>query len=112
LQDFRITKQWLGQAILGLTLICHSPVREVSEFCRDLLPWPVSIGNVHSVRQEAVQRARSYNSQRNLDISWLKDESLEDSQDLPDPDMLPQEIVDHLQTALEQFSPVVWVLKQ
>jgi hypothetical protein len=61
-----ITKQWLDQAILGLTLICHSPVRGVSEFCRDLLDWPVSIGKVHNVLQEAVQRARSYNRQQDL----------------------------------------------
>jgi hypothetical protein len=61
-----VTKQWLDQAILGLTLICHSPVRGVSEFCRDLLDWPVSIGKVHNVLQEAVRRARSYNSQQDL----------------------------------------------
>ena len=42
----------------------------------------------------------------NLDIFWLKDESLEDSEDLPDPDVLTQEIVADLQTALEQFSAV------
>ena len=43
----------------------------------------------------------------NLDIFWLKDESLEDSDDLPDPDVLAQEIVDDMQTALEQFSAVM-----
>ena len=39
----------------------------------------------------------------NLDIFWLKDKSLEDSDDLPDPDVLAQEIADDMQTALEQF---------
>ena len=48
----------------------------------------------------------------NLDIFWLKDESLEDSDDLPDPDVLAQEIVDDMQTALEQFSAVVEGLKE
>ncbi len=43
----------------------------------------------------------------NLDIFWLKDKSLEDSNDLPDPDVLAQEIVDDMQTALDQFSAVV-----
>ena len=43
----------------------------------------------------------------NLDIFWLKDKSLEDSDDLPDPDVLAQEIVDGMQTALDQFSAVV-----
>ena len=42
----------------------------------------------------------------NLDIFWLKDESLEDSDDLPDPDVLAQEIADDLQTALEQFQAI------
>jgi type I restriction enzyme M protein len=39
----------------------------------------------------------------NLDIFWLKDKSLEDSEDLPAPDVLAQEIADDWQTALEQF---------
>ena len=38
-----------------------------------------------------------------LDIFWLKDESLEDSANLPDPDVIAQEIVDDLEAALEQF---------
>ena len=40
----------------------------------------------------------------NLDIFWLPDKSLEDSDDLPAPDILAQEIADDLQTALEQFT--------
>jgi len=42
----------------------------------------------------------------NLDIFWLKDDSLEDSENLPDPEVLAQEIADDLQTALEQFSSI------
>jgi type I restriction enzyme M protein len=38
-----------------------------------------------------------------LDIFSLKDESLEASDNLPDPDVIAQEIVDDLETALEQF---------
>jgi type I restriction enzyme M protein len=38
-----------------------------------------------------------------LDIFWLKDESLESSDNLPDPDVIAQEIVDDLEAALEQF---------
>jgi type I restriction enzyme M protein len=37
----------------------------------------------------------------NLDIFWLKDKTLEDSDDLPDPDLLADEIADDLETALE-----------
>ncbi len=39
----------------------------------------------------------------NLDIFWLRDESLEDSANLPDPDVLAVEIVEDLQAALSQF---------
>jgi type I restriction enzyme M protein len=38
-----------------------------------------------------------------LDIFWLKDDSLEDSDNLPEPGILAQEIVEDLQAALEQF---------
>ena len=41
-----------------------------------------------------------------LDIFWLRDESLEDSDNLPDPDVLAQEIVDDLEAALEQFREI------
>ena len=41
-----------------------------------------------------------------LDISWLKDESLEDSENLPAPDVLAQEIVEDLEAALEQFREI------
>jgi type I restriction enzyme M protein len=47
----------------------------------------------------------------NLDIFWLKDKSLEESDDLPDPDVLAQEIADDLETALEQFQPIAGKLK-
>jgi type I restriction enzyme M protein len=38
-----------------------------------------------------------------LDIFWLKDDSLEDSANLPNPDIIAQDIVDDLEAALEQF---------
>ena len=48
----------------------------------------------------------------NLDLFWLKDESLEDGDDLPEPDVLAREIVDDLQTALEQFAAVQAALEE
>jgi type I restriction enzyme M protein len=42
----------------------------------------------------------------NLDIFWLKDDSLEDIDSLPEPDVLAAEIVENLQAALEQFQSV------
>jgi type I restriction enzyme M protein len=39
----------------------------------------------------------------NLDIFWLKDKSLDSVDDLPPPDILQQEIIDHLEAALIAF---------
>ena len=39
-----------------------------------------------------------------LDIFWLRDDSLEDSANLPDPDIIAAEIVEDLQAALSQFA--------
>jgi type I restriction enzyme M protein len=39
----------------------------------------------------------------NLDIFWLRDDSLEDTENLPDPDILAAEIVEDLEATLEQF---------
>lgn len=41
-----------------------------------------------------------------LDIFWLRDESLEDSENLPDPAALAAEIVEDLQAALDQFAQI------
>jgi type I restriction enzyme M protein len=37
---------------------------------------------------------------------WLKDESLEDSDNLPEPEILAAEIVENLEAALEQFRSI------
>lgn len=48
----------------------------------------------------------------NLDIFWLKDESLEDSANLPDPDVIAAEIAEDLQAALDQFAQIAADLKK
>ena len=48
----------------------------------------------------------------NLDIFWLKDESLEDSANLPDPDNIVAEIVEDLEAALQQFAAIANDLKK
>ncbi|WP_432817135.1 N-6 DNA methylase [Sulfitobacter sp. JB4-11] len=42
----------------------------------------------------------------NMDIFWLKDDSLEDIDALPEPDVIATEIVENLEAALEQFRSV------
>ena len=61
-----VTKHLLRQIILGLVLICHSSLRGVVEFCRDLLGYKISLGTVHNVVQGAVARARQVNDQQDL----------------------------------------------
>jgi type I restriction enzyme M protein len=48
----------------------------------------------------------------NLDIFWLKDESLEDSANLPDPAIIAAQMVEDLEAALLQFSLIVEDLRK
>jgi len=51
--------------------------------------------------QDLVKRDKA-----NLDIFWLRDDSLGDSSDLPDPAILAAEIIEDLQAALDQFAQI------
>jgi hypothetical protein len=57
-------------------------------------------------------KGTSVSDKLNLDIFWLKDESLEDSANLPDPDIIAAEIVEDLQAALAQFAEIANDLKK
>jgi type I restriction enzyme M protein len=48
----------------------------------------------------------------NLDIFRLKDESLEDTANLPPPDIIAREITENLQSALEQFNSITEDLEE
>jgi hypothetical protein len=61
-----VTKAWLRQLMLGLTLICHSSLRGVVELFGDIFDYPISVGTVHNVLQVAVAQARSCNEQQDL----------------------------------------------
>jgi type I restriction enzyme M protein len=47
----------------------------------------------------------------NLDIFWLKDDALEESANLPAPEIIAQEITDDMEAALEQFATIAEDLK-
>lgn len=47
-----------------------------------------------------------------LDVFWLKDDSLENLNDLPAPEVLQQEIIEHLEAALASFREVAEGLKR
>lgn len=48
--------------------------------------------------EELIQRDKV-----NLDITWIKDESLEETENLPEPEILAEEIIENLRSALEEF---------
>ena len=67
--------------------------------------------NRHQREENERFRAFSYDElvkrdKASLDIFWLKDESLEDSENLPAPEVLAAEIVECLETALGEFRAI------
>ena len=64
--ELAVTKAWLRQVIVGLTLICRGSYRGVVEFLRDLLGVSISVGCVHDVLQEATRQAGIINGQQDL----------------------------------------------
>jgi type I restriction enzyme M protein len=46
-----------------------------------------------------------------LDITWIKDKSLTDLDNLPDPDVLAEEIIENLQSGIESFKEIMLSLK-
>ena len=74
----------------------------------------VACYNPESRRQrEETERFRRFSydelikrDKANMDIFWLRDESVEDSANLPPPDLLAEEIVEDLRAALEQLEEI------
>jgi len=77
-----VTKTWLRQLTLGVTLIGHGSYRGVVELMRDLLGVRISEGTVHNVHQAAARQAGAIN--RGIDLSpirvGLQDEIFQGSQ--------------------------------
>jgi hypothetical protein len=61
-----VTKGWLRQLVLGLVLVCHSSLRGVTELLDDFFDYPLSLGSVHNILQQAVTGARRINDQEEL----------------------------------------------
>jgi type I restriction enzyme M protein len=75
------------------------------------LPGPLPLGE-REKSEEGRWRCYSYDElikrdKASLDIFWLKDESLSESENLPPPDVIAQEIMDDLEAALEQMREIV-----
>ena len=48
----------------------------------------------------------------NLDLIWLKDDSLEDAANLPAPEVIAREIMENLESALSEFTAIVEALEK
>ena len=68
--ELAVTKTWLRQVIVGLTLIGRSSYRGAVEFLRDLLGVPVSVGCVRDVLEAAARQASAIN--RDQDLSGIR----------------------------------------
>ena len=76
----------------------HTLVQKLWNYCSVLRDDGMSYGDY--VEQLTYLLFRKMAS---MDIFWLKDDSLADSDNLPAPAVIAQEIVEDLQAALEQF---------
>lgn len=75
--------------------------KEIDEDLDERTGYEESIARDYRATSDMTTRA-----QANLDILWLKDDSLEDSENLPPPAELAEEIIASLETALEEFRGV------
>ena len=98
-QHFTLKQNPLTRAHLAEFVACFAP------------------GKPRSERAES-ERIRSYaydeltaRDKTNLDITWLRDESLEDLDNLPAPEVIAREIVEDLTAALAEFEAVAAALE-
>ncbi len=61
-----VTKAWLQQIVLCLTLHCHSSYRGARDFLRDTFDYELSVGSIHNIVMDAVETARHANSHEDL----------------------------------------------
>src|SRR5207237_101582 len=94
-QNFTLKERPLARSDLDEFVACYNPENRYER-----------IGTWSEANSEGRWRVYPYNElmsrdKVNLDIFWLRDESLEDSANLPHPDVLAAEIIEDLQAALE-----------
>ena len=68
--DLKVSRRWLRQVMLALTLICRSSYRGVVEFLRDLVGVHISEGTVHNVQAAAAEQAIVVNG--DIDLSAIE----------------------------------------
>ena len=65
-----VFKSWIEQAALGLILTCHSSLRGVSEFFRDVLDYPLAHTTARNIFQNSVAKAQAHNA--GIDLSPVR----------------------------------------
>jgi type I restriction enzyme M protein len=105
-KEFTLKQRRMARADLDEFVACYNPAnRNKRKTLWDDTKNPEGRWRVFSY-DELVARDKC-----SLDIFWLKDESLEDSANLPEPHILAEEIADDLRSALEQIESVLSDLK-
>lgn len=61
---------------------------------------------VHEGGSPAIIKGRDIGDKLSLDLFWIKDKTLTDTDSLPAPDIMAAEIADDLEAALEQFTKI------
>ncbi len=92
----------------------QNPLRRahLDEFVACYRPGDAGTTRVESERWKAYDHAELVaRDKANLDLVWLRDSSLEDSDNLPAPEVLAREIVEDLAAALEEFEAVAVALE-
>ncbi|MBI2312883.1 MAG: SAM-dependent DNA methyltransferase [Betaproteobacteria bacterium] len=115
-KHFTLKTNFLKRADLDEFVACYNPKnrheRKATWSDKDAPhPSPLPASGAREVGLQGRWRAYDYEEliardKASLDIFWLKDESLADSDNLPPPDVIAQEIVEDLEAALEQFREI------
>jgi hypothetical protein len=61
-----VTKKWIRQLVLALTLICHSSFRGVTEVLDSVFDYKISVATVHNIIHDAIDKARKHNYLQDL----------------------------------------------
>ncbi|WP_218002777.1 hypothetical protein, partial [Paraburkholderia mimosarum] len=65
-----VTRQWLDQVIVALTMVGHVSFRSTLELMHDLLGVSTSVGTIHTVLQRAAKQAIAINA--GIDLSPIR----------------------------------------
>ena len=61
-----VTKTWLRQLIIALSLCCHSSFRGIQELLDGVFDHQISLGTIHNIIRDAVVVAQSVNNEEDL----------------------------------------------